>query len=233
MPRLLLLLSVWLLTSCNEAQQPEAPPLRDPAIMGALWQPLLSDTDLAGASGTAGLLAGGGPPAGGVPLFGPDEAEAARARAEALNFLDGAMPPAPAPVERLDRSPLARAVTAGAAAQALPFAAKCAPSLGYSFIWAARLPEAIPVYPRAHAQEAGGSDAGGCRLRVVNFRTPVSPADVVGFYHAAAARAGLSPKIAVAGGDQVVSGSGGGLSFAIYVRSRPDGMTEADLVTNG
>lgn len=233
MDRLLPLLALWLLASCSQSVPTEPPSPRDPAIMAALSEPLLSDPDLVGASGTAGLLTGGGPPEGGVPLFGPDEAEAARARAEALDIIGGAMPPAPGAMQRLDRSPLARAATAAAVAQALPFAARCAPSLGYSFVWAARLPAAIPVYPRAHAQEAGGSDAGGCKLRVVNFRTPVSPNDVIAFYHAAADRAGLSPRIAIAGPDQVVSGAGGGLSFAVYVRSRADGMTEADLVTNG
>lgn len=227
------LLGLSLLAACGGAAEPAATPLRDPAIMGALSEPLLSDIDLVGASRNATMLSGGGLAEGGVPLFGPDDKEADRARAEAARLLGGAVPPAPAPNGAAPQSPLGRAATAAAVAAAVPFAARCAPSLDYSFAWAARLPAALPVYPRAHAQEAGGSDADGCRLRVVNFRTPVAVAEVVGFYHASAARAGLAPRVAKAGEDQVVRGAKGGLSFAVHARATGDGMTEVDLVTEG
>ena len=227
------LLGLCLLTACGEAAGPQATPLRDPAIMGALSEPLLSDPDLVGASRNATMLSGGGPAEGGVPLFGPDDKEAARARDEAARLLGGQLPPAPIAAGEAGRSAVAGAGTAASAASSLPFAAKCAPSLDYAFVWAARLPAALPVYPRAHAQEAGGSDAAGCKLRVVNFRTPVAVTDVIDFYHASAARAGLGPRVAKAGQDQVVSGGKGGLSFAVYARRMADGTTEVDLVTNG
>lgn len=233
MDRFLPLLVVSLLTACGDAAVPETTPSRDPAIIGALSEPLLSDPDLVGASRNATMLSGGGLAEGGVPLFGPDDQEAARARDEAARQLGGAIAAAPRAATGPAVSAIAQAATAGGVASALPFAAKCAAALDYSFVWAARLPSAVPIYPRAHAQEAAGSDAGGCRLRVVNFRTPVAVSDVVDFYHASAMRSGLLPRVSMAGKDVVVSGAKGGLSFAIYARQAPDGLTEVDLVTQG
>jgi len=233
MDRFLPLLAISLLTACGDAAVPGTTPLRDPAIMGALSEPLLSDPDMVGASRNATVLAGGGPAEGGVPLFGPDDKEATRARDEAARLLGGAIAPAPRADGGAEISLVSQALTAASVAAALPFAAKCASSLGYSFGWAAKLPAAVPVYPRAHTQEAGGSDAAGCKLRVVNFRTPVAVGDVIDFYHASAARAGLVPQVSKAGKDKVVSGGKGALSFAVHARRMADGMTEVDLVTQG
>jgi len=233
MDRFLPLLAISLLTACGDAAAPETTPLRDSAIMGALSEPLLSDPDMVGASRNATMLAGGGPAEGGVPMFGPDDKEANRARDEAARLLGGAIAPAPRAEAGADVSAVAKAQTAASVAAALPFAAKCASSLGYSFGWAAKVPATLRVYPRAHTQEAGGSDAAGCKLRVVNFRTPVAASDVIAFYHASAARAGLVPQVSKAGKDKVVSGGKGTLSFAVYARRTADGMTEVDLITNG
>lgn len=233
MDRFLPLLALGLLTACGDAAVPETTPLRDPAIMGVLSEPLLSDPDMVSASRNAAMLSGGGPAEGGVPLFGPDDKEAARARDEAARLLGGAIVPAPRADGGAELSTVAQAQTAASVAAALPFAVKCASSLGYSFAWAAKLPAAVPVYPRAHAQEAGGSDAAGCKLRVVNFRTPVAVNDVIDFYHASAARAGLVPQVSKAGKDTVVSGGKGALSFAVHARRMADGVTEVDLITNG
>jgi hypothetical protein len=233
MDRFLPLLAIGLLTACGDTAVPETTPLRDPAIMGALSEPLLSDPDMVGASRNATVLAGGGPAEGGVPLFGPDEKEATRARDEAARLLGGAIAPAPRADGGAEISLVGQAQTAASVAAALPFAAKCASSLDYSFAWAAKLPAAMPVYPRALTQEAGGSDAAGCKLRVVNFRTPVAVSDVIDFYHASAARAGLVPQVSKAGKDKVVGGGKGALSFAVHARRMADGMTEVDLVTQG
>lgn len=233
MARFPIILACGLVAACGPAAQLDPSPQRDPAIMAALAEPLLSDPDLAG-SQTPTILTGGGPAQGWVPLFGPDDQEAARARAEAAAmFGGGEVPPAP-PVRAEQRWPtLPHLPTAAFVAAQLPFAAPCAASLRYSFGWAAQMPEAVPLYPRSHVQEAAGSDQDGCRLRVVNFRTPVTPEDVVAFYHGVGSGNALAPRITRAGNDLVVSGEGGGQTFVVYVRARPDGTAEADLVTSG
>ena len=69
----------------------------------------------------------------------------------------------------------------------------CAGMVEYTAAWAAKLPDAFPVYPRGAVQEAAGTDAGGCALRVVNFQTPVPVSEVMDFYftRAAAAKASM------------------------------------------
>ena len=233
MDRFLPLLALGLLTACGGDEPQKTEQLRDPAIVGALLEPLLTDPDLVGPSRNATLLSGGGPAEGGVPLFRRDDKEADRARSEAFSRMGGTIPAAPRATAGDGNSPIASAATAAGVAAAVPFAARCAGSLSYSFIWAARLPDPLIVYPRAHAEEAAGTDAAGCKLRVVNFRSPVGVSDIIDFYHASAGRAGLSPKVSRAGEDQVVSGGKDSLSFAVHARRMADGMTEVDLITNG
>lgn len=231
MVRRLSLTLLPLLAACGDAAPPAAPAERDPAITAALAEPLMSDPDLVGSSLAGTTLTGGGPADGGIPLLPrkDDELELARDAAKAL--LGGAISPAPPPETGPAHSPLARAVTAEGVAAGLPFARPCAAALQYSFAWAARLPAALPVYPRAAAQEAGGADQPGCKLRVVNFRTPVPLNYVADFYYASARQAGLGPRHVRAGNDVVVSGGKGALIFAVHLRSMADGTTEADLVT--
>lgn len=233
MDRLLPLLALGLLTACGAEEPRKAPELRDPAIVGALLEPLLTDPDLVGASRNATMLSGGGPAEGGMPLLRRDDKEADRARSEAANRLGGAIPAAPQAKEGGGASPIASAATAAGVAASVPFAARCAGALTYSFSWAARLPEPLIVYPRAHAEEAAGTDTDGCKLRVINFRTPVTVRDVIDFYHAVARNIGANPQVSTAGQDQVVSGMSATLNFVVYARSLADGTTEVDLVVAG
>lgn len=222
-----------LLAACGDGAAADGPPPRDPAVAAALAEPLLSDPDLAGSSRSGTALTGGGPATGGVPLILFDAAAAEAARSAARDLIGGPIAPAPQPLAGGEQSPLARAPTAAAMAAALPFSRACGESLDYSFAWAARLPASLPIYPRAHAQEAGGSDRAGCRLRVVNFHAAVQPDEVIAFYLASAARSGLSADYRREGTDLVLRGGLGGLNYALFVRPLADGGSEVDLIVNG
>jgi hypothetical protein len=99
--------------------------------------------------------------------------------------------------------------------------------------WAARLPAAFPVYPRGAVQEAAGTDASGCSLRVVNFVTPVPLGEVMDFYYSRARAAGFSAQRVLQDGDNVLGGVKGASSYVVYARRLPSGNTEVDLVTSG
>ena len=234
---LLLLALPPLLAACGETAPPPPPAERDPAVAAALALPLLSDPDLAGTNPAGAALTGGGPPVGVIPLIPVDPASAEAARSAARQLLGGSIPALPRPVAEDRVSPVAAAPTAAAVAAALSFSRGCAAELDYSFSWAARLPAALPVYPLGEAQEAGGNDRPGCKLRVVNFRVPVSADEVIAFYRASAIRAGLTATFRRAGGDAVLTGGKiggkGAFGYAVFARPLPDGQAEVDLIVNG
>jgi hypothetical protein len=99
--------------------------------------------------------------------------------------------------------------------------------------WAALLPQPFPVYPRGAVQEAAGTDAAGCALRVVSFVTPVPLGEVMDFYFTRARTAGFSAQRLLNEGDDVLAGVNGTASCVAFARRLPSGNTEVDLVTSG
>lgn len=213
---------------------PDANTERDPAAAAALNDPIMVDPDLASQNRGNSALSGGGPAQGDLPDFvrTPEEADAARAAAQAM--LGSAPAAAPAPASTTDKSKLGGALTmpAIAAASGITTSA-CADQLGFTFGWAARLPAALPVYPRGHAIMAAGSDGAACKVRAVRFVTPVAVSDAVDFYYASARAAKLPAEHRREGQDEVVAGKQGSAAYAVYIRQRPDKLTEVDLLTSG
>lgn len=201
---------------------------RDPVVAAALDDPLMTDPDLTGQNrGNAAL--DGGLPDGAMPAFKRSPEEVAAAKTEAERLLGRPIPAAPEPASSPAASRLTGATTMQAIAKASGLGGDCAGKLEYSTVWAARLPAALPVYPRGHTLVAGGSDQAGCKLRAVRYVTPVEPGDVVAFYHASTSGAKLPAARSREGDDEVLSGKG----YALFARKRSDGLTEVDLVTAG
>jgi len=207
---------------------------RDGAAAAALNDPIMVDPDLASQNRGNSALSGGGPPQGDLPDFNrsPEEADAARAAAQAQ--LGGAVQPAPAAGPAAPKSRLAGALTIPAIAAASGITSKaCAEGMGFTFGWAAQLPPALAIYPRGHAIVAAGNDTNGCKVRAVRFVTPVLVSDAVDFYFASTRGAKLAPERRREGDDEVVAGKQGSAAYAAYVRQRADGLTEVDLITSG
>jgi hypothetical protein len=232
MPRRLLLLTL-LLAACSPADKREDKRAeRDPAIAGALGDPIMADPDLATQNRGNSALQGGGPPSAELPpdKVGPEEIE--RAKAAALDLAGGKLAALPAPSPPLDASRLAGKLTANAIADALPELTKgCSDSLEHGFVWAARLPAVLPIYPRGHARQAAGSDRLGCQLRVVSYVTPVPVGDVLAFYATTAGKAGQALTARKEGMDEALTGQGKVLSFAVFARPFDKQLTEVVLVT--
>jgi hypothetical protein len=207
----------------------------DPATSGALGDQIMYDPDLAGQNraDSAAFVPSGD---GSVPTVdGGAEANAA-ARADALRLVGGPgkMHKAPEPREVAGALPADATLTAAARAAAAPGGnGDCAARVEYTMQWAARLPAAFPVYPRGAVQEAAGTDAAGCSLRVINFVTPVPLAEVMDFYYSRARAGGFSAQRVLQGGDDVLGGVKGGASYVVYARRLASGNTEVDLITSG
>lgn len=221
------------LSACGGSEdEQEAVDASDPALTGALADQIMVDPELAGQNKGGAAVAANGPPSAGLPPPDKSPEAIAAARAEAARLVGGRIETAPAPASGAEAA--TQAVTpAELAAQARGTGANCADKVEYSAAWATRLPQALTVYPRGNVVEAAGTDKDGCRLRVVNFLTPVTPKDVIDFYYTRARAAGFEAEHRTEGTDSVLGGSKGAAAYMIYVRKAASGLTEVDLIANG
>lgn len=208
-----------------------APSESDPALTGALGDQIMVDPNMSGDNGAA-VAANGGqielPPQQRTP-----EAIQA-ARDEAMVQAGGSLKSAPTAQAGTASSLVESAATAAQVAQeAKAASADCTKKAQYSATWAGKLPKDLPVYPRGAVQEAAGTDAEGCHLRVVNYLSPVSPRDVIDFYYTKATAAGYGAEYRMDGGDHVIGGRKGGQAYVVYARKLGNGLTEVDLVASG
>lgn len=230
-PLLANLVGMLILAGCGGSGEKSPAPKaeEDPAITSALADEIMVDPELAGQQG--------GPGASNIEL--PPEQRtpeaAAAARAEALQLAGGGIEAAPAPAGAGDMGKLleSAATAAEVAAAAKTGKVDCAAKVAYSAKWATMLPPALAVYPRGAVREAAGTDSGGCRLRVVNFTTPVTPTEIVDFYYTRARSGGYDARHQVDGKDHVLGGRKAGGAYLVYARGLDNGLTEVDLVVSG
>jgi len=216
--RWLLALPLLLLAGCG-ADEPAAVPDDDPLLAAALAEPILVDPDLVGQNRANSAVA---LPShdDSLPSVDAGPEVIAAARDEALELVGGP----------------GRMLHAPDADQGMPLpkaSADCTAQAQVTAHWAARMPEAFPVYPRGAVLKASGTDASNCRLRVVNFVTPVPLNEVIDFYFTRARRAGYSSERSLRDADEVLAGTKASASYVVSARRLASGNTEVDLVTVG
>lgn len=201
----------------------------DPALTGALGDQIMVDPDLANQNKGGAALAVNGPASAEMPVEARSPEAIAAAKADAVRLAGGTLQPLPAAAsaEAQPDGPISIADLATSSGNA------CASKAEYSAAWAAKLPETFPVYPRGHTREAAGTDAEGCRLRVVNFVTPVELNEVLAFYFTRARAAGFDGEYRTEESTHVLGGSKASAAYIVYARRLDNGLTEVDLVTNG
>lgn len=231
------LAALMLLSACGQdagSDAAMAPDHSDPLMNAALADQIMVDPDMVGRNGAnhAASLASGD---GSIPRpdSGPEAAMAARDEALALIGGSAALRRAPAPERVEGELPPQATLSVAARAAATPDGRDCAAQAQFGAVWAARMPPAFPVYPRGAVHEAAGSDSGQCRLRVVNFTTPVTLSDVLDFYYTRAIADGFIVQAIMQGQDNVLGGVRQGRSFMVFARPAPGGQTSVDLVTTG
>ena len=221
------------LTACSSGDEAEQPREQlDPAMEAGLDQNLATDPDLSGSSDANAALAS--PADGALPDIDrrPEAVQAARDRAAELVGGRGALQPIPQAKAITARDGATQAMRRAALAAVKPGGADCASEVQYTTSWAARLPGAFPVYPRANTLEAAGTDEGACALRVVSFVTPVPLEEVLSFYHTRARANGYRTEHVEVAGDNVLSATKDDAALVVYGRRTDGGITEIDLVTS-
>jgi hypothetical protein len=220
---------VLALAACGKgAPAPEVAEERDPAIVAALADPIMTDPDLASQNrGNAAIALDS---FAAVPLDASSPEAIAAAKADASRLTGGLIKTAPdpsGPNPSGEAKPFPPAVTAGQVAAALMAnPAGCVEGLRYGYAWAAGLRPDLPIYPRGHVQEAAGNPA--CGLRTVVFTTPVEASAVIDFYFTRASGAGYSAARRRAGEVEVLSGAKGGAAYLVRVGSA-GGLSQVEL----
>lgn len=234
-----LLGSTLLLSACGRepAAKAELDPLNDeltsadPVVKGALEDKIIVDPKLADQANQNAAGPGNQPVDGGVPAIRGSKAtaDAEAAGEQVAGTLIGA--PDALPMENCTDCAANRPVTLGALARQNGGGA-CDAKVTYGNEWAARLPAAFSVYPRALIREAAGVANSRCNVRVVNFQTAASKQAVLNYYHTMARRAGYSSEHRSDGSEHMLGGTKGNLAFVIMLRTE-GGMTDVDLVASG
>lgn len=226
LPLLSLFLLCGLAAGCHKAPPPNAATV-DPVVAAVLAQPLMGDPDLTMLDRGSGIYTGELVPSAPIPpdRF-TDEAKAA-ARSEAAALAGGTLDSAPgaAGADKARAGPTAMVSWAQAFGDG-----PCVTAAGYGFGWAAQMPAAVPIYPRAHVQEAAGADGGACRLRAISFRSGVGATDLLDFYATMARKAGFKPERRVDGEAQALIARRGSGGFAAYLRPDAEATVLVDLV---
>lgn len=196
---------------------------RDPALTAALRDPIMVDPALTQTANTNVVRPPNRPDPGSVP---PDDLGAVPDRVDPATLRK-------TPAASGDCTACRRAqgaLTLGELAARQPGGAACTARLSYSATWSVRLPDAVPLYPDARVEEAAGSD--DCRLRVVSFFSGAPVGRVLDWYYTQVTRAGYSAEHQAQGDEHVLGGTRAGAAYALYVRPRPGGGSDVDLLVD-
>lgn len=231
-----ILMPLALLAACNQGSNPpangvdtlDAELLRgnagDPAVTAALQDQIMVDPSLTGPSGKGAVRPADKPYSAAAPAANVASGSAARAESVEPAPKPGACPSCKGGREALTLGELAAVQKAGNR--------QCASKVAYSAAWANRLPAAFALHPDARLSEAAGTDADGCRMRVVSF-TIAQPVDrMVNWYYTRAKKGGYSAEHQAEGDQHVLGGTRGNAAYAVFLS--PEGRgTSVDLIVDG
>lgn len=222
------------LAACSAEPAPRDPVQDpDPAVRQALGEQITIDPDLALMDESNAALTG--PVDQSIPPVIATREAIDAARQEAAQMVGGS-------------DALMRLELPGTAGAALPETTRfsvielareagvsdaCLARASLTAIWAARLPQPVPIYPRGNTREAAGSDERGCNWRAVRFATPVPVEDVARFYATMLIKAGMKFSTARREEALVLTGRRGAERVMVALEQSPAGITEAGLVVSG
>lgn len=204
--------------------------VQDPVVARALHDPLMSDPDLASRNEANAAI--GFADSGALPVFaGSSEAASAAREALRLELLEaGPIPDLPFPHDGASGKSLGPMTGPATLLAAVGAPAGCAQSLKEDFALAASLPPVAAIPPRAMVVQAGGAEAGGCRIRIVRYVSAAPREDVLQYHFTRAVRAGLYARRYAEPEDSIAATGQGGETLVAHVRKAPNGLTGVTLV---
>jgi hypothetical protein len=202
----------------------------DPVIARALHDPLMSDPDLASRNEANAMLGYADGSALPVLAANPETARAAREAARLELLEDGPIPNLPLPSGVTRGTTLGPMASAEELIAALGAPAACAARLKEDFALAADLPQVAAIPPQAMVVQAGGSDAKGCRVRIIRYQTPAAPEDVLQYHYTRARRAKLTAQRHAKPEDIIAATAKNGETLVVHVRPAMHGLTGVELL---
>jgi hypothetical protein len=234
MPRAFLPLLCLLAAACSQdGKDPAADAAviaQDPVLARALHDPLMSDPDLASRNEANAAIGFADSSALPVIAATTERTEAAREAARLELLEGGAIPDLPAPRKDARGKPLGPMAGRDDLLAAIGAPAGCAGRLREDYALAAALPAPAVLPPLAMVVQAGGSDAPGCRIRIIRYHTAAAPQDVLQYHYVTATRAGFTATRYAAPEDILAARDTGGQVLLIHVRPGPHGLSAATLL---
>ncbi len=219
-------------SAAPETAKPAASPARaaDPVIARALHDPLMTDPDLAWRSQANAIVSYADSSALPVLEATPQAAQQAREAARLALLESGAIATLPPSQPGSGGAALGSKSDIRGVLAALAAPAACGAAIRSGFALAAQFEGPAAIMPQGMVEWAAGSDAPGCRLRMVRYLTAASAEDVLIFHHTMASRFGL-PVQRFDRPEAILSARGSnGEAWHVHVRAGPGGMSAVDLV---
>ena len=203
---------------------------QDPVIARALNDPLMSDPDLASRNEANAAIGFADSTALPVLAASSEDAQAAREALRIELLESGTLPDLPPASEKPGGAPLGPMSGPAELLAAVGAPAACAGKLKEDFALAAKLPAAALLPPPAMVVQAGGADAGECRLRIIRYQTAAPLADVLQYHFVRASRVGLTPQRFAQPQESIAARGKNGERLAVHLRPAPGGLTGVTLV---
>lgn len=201
----------------------------DPLLTNALGDPLMVDPDLAYRNQANSAIAINHDHA--LPPLEAREELAERAREAARRDLlrDGPIPDLPFPLSDDRGQILADLKFAGEIVTAVGGPSRCNGSLEEGLVWAANMSATAAIMPHGMVQQAAGTNANGCTLRVVRYLSPAGVEDALQYHYTRADRARLRPAL-YESPEMIVAAEGREEALIVHAREGVGGLTAVDLV---
>jgi hypothetical protein len=106
----------------------------------------------------------------------------------------------------------------------------CTARLKEDFALAASLPAVAAIPAQAMVVQAGGAETKACRIRIIRYRTPAAPEDVLQYHYVRAKRAGLTTARHAAPEEIIAATNKRGETLVVHVRPAPHGLTGVTLL---